>query len=77
MNREDLRDGMGVFWLKESRGGYGFVTHVPAVVVRITAHRATIEFEAREIGAKHPHATNKLRASVKFTNLRPRELDHG
>lgn len=45
MERDELEPGMAVTWLLTLRGGYGYVRHVPATVVRVGRKRITINAE--------------------------------
>lgn len=44
--------GQSVEWLYEQRGGYGFRWWVPAVVLRVTTKRITIEAKLASGGAR-------------------------
>jgi hypothetical protein len=61
-NSESLQPGERVTWLYESRGGYGYITPVPATVVRVTAQRVTIDAALRNAGTR--------RVTVKRANIR-------
>jgi hypothetical protein len=59
---DTLQSGERVTWLYESRGGYGYVTPVPATVVRVSAQRVTIDAALKNGGSR--------RVSVKRANIR-------
>lgn len=44
--------GEAVLWHHESRGGYGFISHVPAVVVGVGAKRVKIDAKRADGGVK-------------------------
>ena len=57
--------GDRVTWLREHRGGYGYVTPVPAIVARVASKRVTIRAQLAAGGTKT--------VSVHPDRLRPRE----
>ena len=57
--------GDRVTWMREARGGYGYVMPVPAVVERITRRRVTIRARLAAGGSKL--------VSVTPGRLRPRD----
>jgi hypothetical protein len=57
--------GDRVTWMREARGGYGYVMPVPAVVVRVNRVRVTIRARLAAGGSKL--------VSVTPSRLRPRD----
>ena len=60
----DWAPGDRVTWMREHRGGYGYVTPVPAIVERVTSKRVTIRAKLAAGGTKA--------VSVRPDRLRPR-----
>ncbi len=65
--RDELHEGQEVTWLFGPRGGYGYLHPVPAVVVKATPKRVTID-ALRKDGST-------VRRSVKLDSLRVKETD--
>lgn len=59
---QDVRPGDDVVWMYEHRGGYGYVTPVPAVLVKMHKVKAVIDAQLKDGGTK--------RVTVRIASLR-------
>jgi hypothetical protein len=61
-----MQPGEAVIWNRVAAGGYGFSEHVPAVIVRVTGRKVTIDAALDAGGSK--------RVSVDPKNISPRKV---
>ena len=69
-----MQNGDMVYWKKQHRGGYGYTTDFPAIVVKV--NRATVRIRLGQLNLS-ARVTETTERNVKPASLRPRKKDCG
>ena len=69
-----MQNGDMVFWKKQHRGGYGYTTDFPAMVVKVNRSTVRIRLGRLNLSAR---VTDTTERNVKPESLRPRKNDFG
>ena len=69
-----MQNGDMVYWKKQHRGGYGYTTEYPAMVVKMNRATVCIRLGRLDLTAR---ATETTERNVKPDSLRPRLKDCG
>lgn len=72
MRLDEAQPGMPVTWRHHMARGYGYIEHVPAVVVRVGAVKVTIDAELAKGGSKRiavdpAHLTERSASATTIT----------
>ena len=69
-----MQNGDMVYWKKQHRGGYGYTTEYPAMVVKMNRATVRIRLGMLNLGKRITETTER---NVKPESLRPRTRDCG